>query len=78
MLDGCSWNIHSPLMLQMIKQGLSASSLLNRGVELMGENNGYEKYISLCVIILLTWCSPDTYIRIGIIEFGFILLFNHV
>ncbi|CAF94276.1 unnamed protein product, partial [Tetraodon nigroviridis] len=26
---------------QMIKQGLSASSLLNRGVELMGENNRY-------------------------------------
>lgn len=23
-------------------------------------------------------CSPNTYIRIGIIEFGFILLFNHV
>lgn len=28
-------------MLQMIKQGLSASTLLDRGVELMGENNRY-------------------------------------
>lgn len=52
--DGRSWNIHSPLMLQIIKQGLSASSLLNRGVELMGENNRYEKYISFGVIIILT------------------------
>lgn len=52
--DGRSWNTHSPYMLQMIKQGLSASSLLNRGVELMGENNRYEKYFTFGVIILLT------------------------
>lgn len=50
--DGRSWNTH--FMLQIIKQGLSASSLLNRGVELMGENNRYEKYFTFGVIILLT------------------------
>lgn len=31
---------------QVIKQGLSASSLLDRGVQLMGENNRYLSHIS--------------------------------
>lgn len=34
-------------MLQIIKQGLSASSLLDRGVQLMGENNRYLSVTSL-------------------------------
>lgn len=37
--------------LQVIKHGLSASSLLDRGVQLMGENNRYLTFI----IITSSW-----------------------
>lgn len=49
-------------MSQMIKQGLSASSLLDRGVELMGESNRY-----LCqnpddlMLTLLEWLKLDSF-----------------
>lgn len=39
-------------MLQVIKQGLSASSLLDRGVQLMGENNRYLSHFALSFSLL--------------------------
>lgn len=36
-------------LFQVIKQGLSASSLLDRGVQLMGENNRYFSDITISI-----------------------------